>query len=503
MNRRCAHKHFFPASTHRHSVLVQETAAKSARKTAIMRSSSWETPPRPHVKSRRDMLPRLTPSSSDGSSSTGTPPSPSPSRSRQGDRRILRGAAVVRERILSRMRSPESSFDEEDDSTEAWSDPFTNDDWKVDHSESFEEEMSSSTYESFSQLPMDEANSWVDRALQDSPPSRHRGPLDTNELNKKPSQELPPPASRPPSPAGSDGTPVTAMGRGRSLRVKMVTYHVQPSDEIGDDSTYDGSYLMRDDESKERQTSYIPEKWATLAQVPKEPQGPKPLPHRSQGIEQTPSGISTLSPSYGMLVKDQAYLHACSAGYLWQTLVGQHVRFPSSWWDGARGPQMGLELDRTGRVDPAFSWQYVAKTRVSHDSTLMHLVRNRSSPGRLILHIVVRDLMTWAPVQDVAIGTFHPSARGVRSSDKANPKLEDCRDVWMAVRRRTTQQDAVSVVEPLLFRGDCLEDISNQSPLGNKRKITNNNMRAVRGVADVGNRCCFELDSPVSRTGVW
>ena len=194
-------------------------------------------------------------------------------------------------------------------------------------------------------------------------------------------------------------------------------------------------------------------------------------------------GISPLSPQFDMLSRDPAYNHARSAGYLWQTIVGQHVRFPYSWWDGARGPRMGLEHSRSEKPDPKATWHYIARQKVRDHHVLNHLVPNRSSPGRLLLHVVIRDLMTWAPVEDIAIGVFHPSARGIRTTTRPDPQEQNCRAVWMAVRRRTAPTDSLSVLDPLLTRGETLEEIATASPLGHRKKVTNTNMRAVFGEA--------------------
>jgi hypothetical protein len=179
------------------------------------------------------------------------------------------------------------------------------------------------------------------------------------------------------------------------------------------------------------------------------------------------------TPQYDALMKDPGFLHAQRAGTLWQSLVSQHVRFSSKWWNGARSPPMGVAERRT--------WDYVGRHRVKENHFLNNaFVRNRGSAGRLLLHIVVRDIMTGIPVQDIAVGCFHPSARGVRTTSAFDPSLEDCRDIWMALRRRV---DDISVIESLLKRNenDDGDDNISESPLGGKHAVDNTNMRAVFG----------------------
>jgi hypothetical protein len=141
---------------------------------------------------------------------------------------------------------------------------------------------------------------------------------------------------------------------------------------------------------------------------------------------------------------------------------------------------MGVEemVDDRGRRSPRFDWQYIARHKVKDNKIFAHLVRDRASPGRLLLHIIVLDLMTWVPVQDIAIGCFHPNARGIRKGDQPDPKDHWSREIWMAVRKRTERE--VSVVEPLLCRGERINDIYTDSPLGpGRRNVSNMNMRAV------------------------
>mmetsp|Transcript_21109 Transcript_21109/g.29818 ORF Transcript_21109/g.29818 Transcript_21109/m.29818 type:complete len:739 (+) Transcript_21109:368-2584(+) len=226
--------------------------------------------------------------------------------------------------------------------------------------------------------------------------------------------------------------------------------------------------------SEDEKPGYVPNKYQassdqfSLTPEKKAPPPPKPVV-TSPKILKTSSALQ----HYGNLLKDPAYKHAQQAGILWQNIVGQHVRFPAKWWNGARSPPMGVEeASQQG-------WKYVARHNVKKNPTFMKLVRNRSAPGRLLLHVVVRDLMTWKPVQDIVIGCFHPNARGIRKVDKADPAQEKCRDVWLAIRKRS-REGSVSLIDPLLTKGKSLKK-ANDSPLGNRKAVTNVNMRAVFG----------------------
>lgn len=278
-------------------------------------------------------------------------------------------------------------------------------------------------------------------SIESSLDRKKESPLDWASLNSDQSSKStvpPPPSHLPPQSSLSssfscetEGTPVTTMGRGKSLRLKVYTYHVQSSEDLYDDGSI---------------RSYLSE--------------------------------ATRTPDFGVLLQDPAYRHAQKAGYLWQTIVGQHVKFPSRWWDGARTPRMGADevLEFGGKRGSTFPWKYISCDRVPTNSILTALVKNRSSPGRLLLHIVVRDLMTWAPVQDICVGMYHPNARGVRTSESPQHQEEWSRDVWIAARNRTDQH--TSVMDSLLPRGTVQE-----SPLGVSRKVNNQNMRAVFGEA--------------------
>jgi hypothetical protein len=342
-------------------------------------------------------------------------------------------------------------------------------------------------------------------------------------------RRTPPP---PPPPVPDGDTPESFMGRNRSLRTKVQTYIVQRVDEM-DASTYASSYCQEASPSVAPGCSYLPNGLAvntsTNTPGPKMagPASPSGFPTlrqwdcnadsldllqelkndeevlreletqgcrvhslrqdkrdvslptvavQQQAQEQDESSpcqhvVSPNSPLYLELIGDPAYLHAQRAGHVWQSLVSQHVRFPSKWWNGARGPPLGIGERR--------SWNYHGRHRIQANDVLNSLVHNRGSAGRILLHIVVRDLMTMQPVHDIAIGCFHPNARGIRSAGAFSPELEDCRDIWLAVRRRN---DEFSVTETLLKKTSGHDDDADASPLGsNKSAVHNQNMRVVFG----------------------
>jgi hypothetical protein len=195
---------------------------------------------------------------------------------------------------------------------------------------------------------------------------------------------------------------------------------------------------------------------------------------------------SALMLQYDQLLHDPAYLHAQNAGFVWQSLVGQHIRFPSTWWNGARGPPMGVPY---GGDPDTIPWMYFGRHSVPRNAILNQLVKCRASAGRLLLHIIVQDLMTRTPIQDICIGCFHPNAKGVRpSGSPALKRLEESRDVWMAVRKRHPQ--AVAATDSLLYAphhwsrggGEAEQEYSiSRSPLGPGRRVTNTNVRSVFG----------------------
>jgi hypothetical protein len=265
----------------------------------------------------------------------------------------------------------------------------------------------------------------------------------------------------PGSPSTSeDGTHMTTMGRGRSIRMKVVTYNVQSLHDNGDDTTHDDSF-----ESVFEDLSIEPDPIETRLSYPILD---APV-HKIAKYDPTPSLKSPLSKNYEMVQLDDGFVHAQEAGYLWQSLVGHHVRFPKHWFEGLRAPPMGSDSP----------WRYVARLAVRANPILNRLVRTRASPGRLLLHFIVRDLLTGMAVFDLAIGCFHPNAKSVRTMKRPDPKDEKCRHVWMSIRKVT---GAVSLLDNILCRGKTLDDVARGSPLGdNRRDVTNLNVRSVFG----------------------
>jgi len=327
---------------------------------------------------------------------------------------------------------------------------------------------------------------------------------------------LPPP---PPPPVDEYETPESTMGRNRSLRMKVETYLVEPylddgsgfssyTDQDGEEQCYGdglysggvatGVYEHEDDgtyseESKtssnhqnrafrEEQQDDCPPVYSNREEehppgyVPTKYQQDQPSPP-SCSHKTSPKILRTSSALryYSNLIDDPAYLHARTAGILWQNLVAQHVRFPSKWWNGARAPPMGMD---ESIQEP---WKYVARHRVQTNEVFNSFVKHRSAPGRILLHVIVRDLMTWKPMQDIVIGCFHPNARGVRKTREVDLKEENCREVWMATRKRCSGE-SVSLIDPLLMsNATYMLGKQNESPLGDRKSVTNMNMRAVFG----------------------
>ena len=186
--------------------------------------------------------------------------------------------------------------------------------------------------------------------------------------------------------------------------------------------------------------------------------------------------VSPISDQYTQLREtDQAFRHAMNAGSLWQSIVGQHVRFPLQWWEGHHRT---APLGCNGRITAKNKWIYYDRHRIKGDIFLNKFVPRRDSPGSLLLHIIVQDFMTSSPVMDIAIGCFHPNAKTVRPSEIRNKRIDDCRDIWLATRSRT--EEAISVIDPNFLINKLGEP--KQTPLGDtKRRVGNHNVRAIFG----------------------
>ena len=208
----------------------------------------------------------------------------------------------------------------------------------------------------------------------------------------------------------------------------------------------------------------------------------------------TPRSISI---SHGQIIdknksdleSDPGYQHALAAGTVFQTLLGEQIRFPKTWFDGERTPYLlGDDINKKGE------WSYVASVPVRSDRFLNKLiVKNRTKPGRIMLHVVVRDNLNWTPTRHIALGVYHPNARGIRETDDPVPGDESLRMVWMAVRRCTgilDEDDASYVaketdlqrrIDTVLLQGGSFETSCQPSPLGGRHKVNNDNVRSIYG----------------------
>ena len=230
----------------------------------------------------------------------------------------------------------------------------------------------------------------------------------------------------------------------------------------------------------------------------------RPISYNTSHVQKS----SAVMIQYDQLLRDPAYLHAQNAGFIWQSVVGQHIRFPSTWWNGARGPPINSGYDNNSNQHhhhPAdtsnIPWMYFGRHTIPDHPVLNQLVKCRASAGRLLLHIVVQDLMTRTPIQDIVIGCFHPNSKGIRSPNSpALKRYENCRDVWMAVRKRN--HTAVAATDSLMYSPSHWENPKassscsstrrsatssaynysiSRSPLGSGQRVTNQNVRAVFG----------------------
>jgi hypothetical protein len=188
---------------------------------------------------------------------------------------------------------------------------------------------------------------------------------------------------------------------------------------------------------------------------------------------------------------DEALAHAQQAGPFWRSLVGNHVRFPSNW--------IGV-LPPTS--PPIYSqnffkwskWYYVARHRVKGDKRLNSRefgVRSRSSGGRILMRMLIREIQTQQVCREIAIGCFHPNSKGIRKGDPS-PDAEDVREVWMAVRwlmdiddnePKLDLRDEEGVVDNFLMqKRKTLDPMTMGSTLGHRKAVNNENVRAVSRV---------------------
>lgn len=193
-----------------------------------------------------------------------------------------------------------------------------------------------------------------------------------------------------------------------------------------------------------------------------------------------------------MIQNDEALAHAQRAGNLWRALVGNHVRFPSKWETilGSSKPPIPSHLEWS-------KWYYVARHRVKGDKRLNSRelgVRSRRSGGRILLRLVVKEMHSQNICREIVVGCFHPSSKGIRRGDP-KPADEDVREVYMAVRWTMYEADE----EPRLDLGEEYDDYEGVvdnflmqrrtylnystmgSPLGHRKAVKNENVKAVFG----------------------
>jgi hypothetical protein len=276
--------------------------------------------------------------------------------------------------------------------------------------------------------------------------------------------------------------------------------NVQDDEEVLETSTLDYLANLYVEEDLQAGRSHdTDKKVSSTVQVPQQQPtqrrpGPSETPHAkpSKPSRQvaSPGPFHLVPPSshlYEDLLRDPAYQHALQAGTLWQSLCSQHVRFPAHWWDGLEGgPPLG--------TPEKFPWRYLSRHRVKNDQKLNALIGNRGSSGRLLMHLVVRDKTTGEPLEDICCGVYHPNARGVRTTPEFDPRIEDCRDIWIAHRRRYNVPKqrggaggaSMSMIESWLFKQNKNRVFA--SPLGagiegqsSTYDVHNRNLKAVFG----------------------
>eukprot|EP00574_Skeletonema_japonicum_P005079 CAMPEP_0201713290 /NCGR_PEP_ID=MMETSP0593-20130828/185_1 /ASSEMBLY_ACC=CAM_ASM_000672 /TAXON_ID=267983 /ORGANISM="Skeletonema japonicum, Strain CCMP2506" /LENGTH=752 /DNA_ID=CAMNT_0048202415 /DNA_START=240 /DNA_END=2498 /DNA_ORIENTATION=- len=193
-----------------------------------------------------------------------------------------------------------------------------------------------------------------------------------------------------------------------------------------------------------------------------------------------------------LIEKDEALAHAQRAGNLWRALVGNHVRFPSKWETilGSSKPPIPSHLEWS-------KWYYVARHRVKGDKRLNSRevgVRSRRSGGRILLRLVVKEMHSQNMCREIVVGCFHPNSKGIRRGDP-KPGDEDVREVYMGVRWTMYEADEEprldlgeehddyeGVVDNFLMqRRTCLNYSTMGSPLGHRKAVKNENVKAVFG----------------------
>lgn len=185
---------------------------------------------------------------------------------------------------------------------------------------------------------------------------------------------------------------------------------------------------------------------------------------------------------------DEALAHAQKAGPFWRSLVGNHVRFPSSWISVLPPTSPPIYSQNFFKWS---KWYYVARHRVKGDKRLNSRefgVRSRSSGGRILMRMVIREVQTQQVCREIAIGCFHPNSKGIRKGDPS-PEAEEVREIWMAVRwlmdiddnepKIDLREDEGVVDNFLMQKKKALDSLTMGSTLGHRKAVNNENVRAV------------------------
>ena len=181
---------------------------------------------------------------------------------------------------------------------------------------------------------------------------------------------------------------------------------------------------------------------------------------------------------------NEAYLHACRAGKVWQSLIGQFIRFPPDWKLQDMFNNSAVTTTKSNT-----QWKYISRSKIRASEILNEIVPNPCSPGRVLLHISVKDLSSSEVSQEFVIGVSHP--KHILDQRRMIDIDDDTRLVWMALREKNeglgyddctmlhgSSSKSMSLLRPLLGKG--YEDGGKLSPLGNKKSlVSNNNIRTV------------------------
>jgi len=207
--------------------------------------------------------------------------------------------------------------------------------------------------------------------------------------------------------------------------------------------------------------------------------------------------IAPTSHLHDELTKSDAYNHAMKCGIIWQSLVGQFVKFPLLWYDGEEPsrPYMGCPTKSN-------KWSFFGRHRTTlnpgdSNNYLRRLIPDENSSGKLVLHIVATDSDSYEPTEDLVVGVFHPNSKGIApiSSDDetvgqlfSDQLLNDCRDVWIGHRSRIVpvngRRNATRIESLLHYSNKRSVD---KSPLGPKNnqgipsQVDNINMDGIFG----------------------